>query len=231
MGRVAPLAEVLPLFKRAVVVDPRPPELYAKGHVPGAVNIPASTLAGPTGAVKGPQELEKALAPLGAGPVVIYDSEEWQGLMAARFAWTLDYCGFRNYVVVREFLEAWPQLPQASGAAEGTFRCTPDESVRATAEHVLSGSAVVVDFREEEEHRRWRIPGSINLPWSLFVDENGIRPAPRPELAGREVIAYCGQGYKSALGYLALSEAGHRVRLYDAGFMDWVRRGLSVQYG
>jgi 3-mercaptopyruvate sulfurtransferase SseA len=42
-------------------------------------------------------------------------------------------------------------------------------------------------------------------------------------------VAYCRIGPRAALGYLALSQLGIGVRLYDGSFAQWSRTALPVE--
>jgi len=44
-----------------------------------------------------------------------------------------------------------------------------------------------------------------------------------------KVVVYCRSGPRAALGYLALSQLGADVRLYDGSFAQWSQAGLPAE--
>jgi rhodanese-related sulfurtransferase len=117
---------------------------------------------------------------------------------------------------------------------------TPDEMVehalktvqliKSEALHELMENYEVytlVDVRQELEHYRGYIPGSVNIPrGSLefniadpdFWDAAGLYEPEKDEL----IILYCHKGQRSTLSAVSLRQLGYKnVRVIDGGYKKW----------
>ena len=238
-----------------ILVDARRPMKYLSGHLPGAINIPAYKAFGPEGRLLGPESLAGLLGSTGLSNdsmAVIYDSPEGQN--AAMLAWILEYLGHADVRVLEAFFEAWKTSgrevfyrPVAQPRKTFTGRLNP--SVRATFDDVLDVHGIrFVDFRSREEYtgtttvgedEAGHIPGAVNIPWRDLgcPPERMLKPV--EDLAritnaagisrGDKVVAYCRSGPRAALGYLALSQLGADVRLFDGSFAQWSQAGLPAE--
>ena len=113
------------------------------------------------------------------------------------------------------------------------------------------GEGILLDVRSQEEYagkpdldaRPGHIPGARHLDWRALAgpSKEGSYLAPRAELQaalaargiapGQPVVAYCRAGPRAALGYLALQQLGHPVRLFDGSYAAWAAAGLPVEAG
>src|ERR1019366_2287204 len=96
--------------KEIVVVDPRRPMKYLSGHLPGAINLPMYQAFGADGKLLAPAALAEFIGGGGVGDSarpVLYDSPEGQN--AAMLAWTLEYLGRTDVLVLDCFYEYWKQ--------------------------------------------------------------------------------------------------------------------------
>ncbi len=85
-------------------------------------------------------------------------------------------------------------------------------------EIVRTGSAHVVDVREEHEFRSGAIEGAINVPLSRF-NPNAV-PKDKP------VVVYCLSGARSGTAKQILEGSGHTdVRNYRSGVGVWRMQG------
>lgn len=135
------------------------------------------------------------------------------------------------------------------------FEPEVNPGVRATLEDVqqaLNGEAAgagvaLLDLRSQAEfegmpdldERPGHIPGAVNVVWQELVDgsESYLKAAAALQelLASRglptdaPVIAYCRSGIRASVGYLALKQLGHEVRLYDGSFLEWMNEGMPVE--
>jgi thiosulfate/3-mercaptopyruvate sulfurtransferase len=238
-----------------MLVDARRPMKYLSGHLPGAINLPAYKAFGPNGRLLDSESLADLIGNAGLGvdlAPVIYDSPEGQN--AAMVAWILEYLGHTNILVLECFYEAW----KASGREvlykpvvqpKKTFTSRLNPSARATLEDVLGARDIkLVDFRSREEYcgaatigedRAGHIPGAANIPWRDLGCPPQRMLKPVGDLAqittlaglnrGDKVVAYCRSGPRAALGYLALSQLGTNVRLFDGSFAQWSQAGLPAE--
>ena len=90
-----------------------------------------------------------------------------------------------------------------------------------------SGDEVlVIDTREDNEWERGHIAGAVHL--GKGVIERDIEKI-APEL-DREVILYCGGGFRSVLAADALQKMGYtNVRSMAEGWRGWTGRGLPTE--
>lgn len=232
------------------VVDVRPPEAYARGHIPGAVNLDIYKLklssSDPAAIAAFDAAMAQALGALGLQPgdrVVFY--EDFSGTSAARGVWLWDYLGLGDSAMLDGGLRAWGAAggeitASATTAAPAPLRTTPDRSTLATAAGIMAsirgeGEPVqIIDTRNDLEHLAGTIPGSVHLEWIHNLNPDGtFRPA--DELAelyqgagitpDRETITYCASGYRAAHTYVALKLLGFpRVRNYAPSWKEWSSR-------
>jgi thiosulfate/3-mercaptopyruvate sulfurtransferase len=238
-----------------ILVDARRPMKYLSGHLPGAINIPAYKAFAPEGRLLGPKLLADLLGNAGLGDdstAVIYDSPEGQN--AAMLAWIMEYLGHADICVLEAFFEAW----KASGREvlykpvvrpKEIFTNRLNSSVRAVIEDVLKAHDIrFVDFRSREEYtgattigedKAGHIPGAVNIAWRDLGCPLERMLKPVEDLAritnaaginrGDKVVVYCRSGPRAALGYLALSQLGADVRLFDGSFAQWSQAGLPAE--
>ena len=102
---------------------------------------------------------------------------------------------------------------------------TPEISVQEAQKRIENG-ALLLDVREQEEYNEEHIPGSQLLPLSelmaRFEDEV-------PE--GREIIAQCRSGKRSAQATDFLRAQGYEVTNMEGGILKWKAEGLPTEGG
>jgi len=194
------------------------------------------------------QRFAAKLGSLGIGvenDVVVYDQEG--GMYAARAWWLLRYAGHKR---VRFLDGGLAEYTRAGGTlttdlprhARATFELAVVPGMVATGAE-LSGRLsdpllVLLDARAPERYRgevepidakAGHIPGARNLPHTAVLD-GGRLLAPGPlaerlgaaDLAGADVVAYCGSGVSAAQLVLAFEVAGlPDVRLYPGSWSEW----------
>lgn len=183
-----------------LVIDLRPPEDFASGHIPGAVHLD----------LWGVSLIDTDPAPLKAfmwmidhlfnlrgvtetTPVVVYD--EQSGLRAARAFWFLEYFGHPSVQVLDGGFGAWTRanLPVSRDAAappKSTWAGTPQERTIATWRDVQSRlgqpGVVLLDTRSDGEYdgttvrarRGGHIPGAVHVEWTRNLGPDGaFKPA------------------------------------------------------
>lgn len=237
-----------------LLVDPRSAMRYLMGHLRGAVSVPLKKLQDAQGRLLPPAEMAAVFGAAGVGDDVIpllYDGQD--GRNAAMHAWILEYLGRGDVYIMDLLFDRWKEqgrevLYRPVAATQRTFTPRVKDGIRASlADAAAPGGAVLLDTRTAEEYRGeaemdsrpGHIPGARHLPWSALAGEDGRLMLPQervdPVLAaagiGREdpVIAYCRSGLRAALPWLAMTQAGYDVRLYDGSYAEWMDRGEAVE--
>jgi thiosulfate/3-mercaptopyruvate sulfurtransferase len=182
------------------------PNLYASGHIPGAVfvDLDRDLAAAPGRQGRHPlpatEDFETAMRAAGVAngtPVVVYDDAN--GLPAARAWWLLRYFGHPEVVLLDGGLAAWlaagrplaegDETPQHPGDFEARPGAMPVIGAAQAAE--LAAAGVLIDARAPERYRgetepmdpvAGHIPGAHNWPMARNLDQNG-RFVPQAELA------------------------------------------------
>jgi len=100
---------------------------------------------------------------------------------------------------------------------------TPQETY---AEMQRGGDILLIDTREESEWARGHARGAIHLGKGII--ERDIEKIATD--IGREIILYCGGGFRSALAADALQNMGYtNVKSMAGGWRDWVNQGLPTE--
>jgi thiosulfate/3-mercaptopyruvate sulfurtransferase len=220
------------------LTDGSQPDLYASGHIPGAVFVDLERdLAAPPGRggrhpLPAAADFEHAMRVAGVfdeRPVVVYDDAN--GLPAARAWWLLRYFGHEQVALLDGGLEAWLAAgrPLHQGderpSEPGDFTARPGAMPVIDADQAgqLARTGVLIDARAPERYRgesepmdpvAGHIPGARNRPMARNLGPSGrFRPeaelaAELADLAGTDVGAYCGSGITAAHTVLALELAG-----------------------
>jgi thiosulfate/3-mercaptopyruvate sulfurtransferase len=177
------------------LIDVRPAEQFAQGHIPGAVHFDLFGLS----------LVDTREAPLKAfmhmihhvfelrgvsddKEVVFY--EENSGMRAARGLWFLEYFGHPNVRMLDGGFQAW----KAAGGATTTeavapkaanFKTTERREVLASADDVLRSlnkkEIAILDTRSDGEYlgthvraaRGGAVPGAIHIEWTENLDTSG----------------------------------------------------------
>ena len=97
-----------------LIIDARSPEVYAAGHIPGAISVSTYDYFVPNTKLEGMRAFASQAAALygAAGmtldtPLVVYDDDT--GVRVARECWLLEYLGHRNVRLLHGGLNAWQQ--------------------------------------------------------------------------------------------------------------------------
>lgn len=180
---------------RICLVDLRPPEAYAAGHIPGAVSANAALLnrAEPPmgGLMPEPEAVNTLLAQIGANlgdQIIAYDGGKETA--AARLIWVLDAYGYE----VGSWLSGGFRDWQAQGlpVTTETSSVTPgDLSLSLIGDNVISAdqlmqelendSVKILDVRSAGEFagtdvrsaRGGHVPGANHWEWTSMLDEKG----------------------------------------------------------
>ncbi|XP_038612343.1 3-mercaptopyruvate sulfurtransferase [Tachyglossus aculeatus] len=186
--------------------------------------------------------------------VVVYDASE-QGLFSApRVWWMFRAFGHRAVSLLDGGLRNWQREGRPLGSGRGRpvpaeFHATLDpafvKSYEDIKENVESRQFQVVDarasgrFRGTEAEPRegiepGHIPGSLNMPFTDFLTEQGLEKSPE-ELRGlfrekkvdlsQPLVATCGSGVTACHVALAAYLCGKPdVAIYDGAWVEWFMR-------
>jgi thiosulfate/3-mercaptopyruvate sulfurtransferase len=189
-----------PADRRPLILDLRPPEAYAAGHIPGAIHLDLwgvsliDTDPAPLRAFMWMIEHVLALHGVNAEtPVVVYD--EQSGLRAARAFWFLEYFGHPSTRLLDGGFGAWqraglPVTRDAEPAPKSEWLGERDFSKLATWREVKNAvdgnGAVLLDTRTDGEYcgttvralRGGAIPGATHIEWTRNLTAGGdFKPA------------------------------------------------------
>jgi len=186
-----------------VLIDTRPAEKFARGHIPGAIHF---DLFGLSLTDTSPAPLKAFMAMIAhvfemrgvnlEKQAVFYDDDS--GMRAARGFWFLEYFGHQNVQVLDGGINGWmeagrPVTTEAVSPKAAQFKTAERRELLATAEDVLHSlnqkTVCIVDTRSDDEHmgrairaaRGGAIPGAVHLEWVNNLDSKG-RYKPAAEL-------------------------------------------------
>src|SRR5438093_10601972 len=178
-----------------VLMDMRPPEAYANGHIPGARSF---DIFGISLIDTRPQPLaaflwiiEHLIQAKGVNTdsnVVVYD--DIAGMRSARLFWFLEFFGHDQVHMLNGGFNAWrdaglPITQEATIPTAGNFKMNLRADRIATVDDVLTRlykpAAVIVDVRSDAEYtgelvrakRGGAIPGAVHLEWTNNFDDQG----------------------------------------------------------
>lgn len=180
---------------RPLVLDLRPAEQFAAGHIPGAVHLD----------LWGVSLIDTSEAPLRAfmwmighlfslrgvtpdRPVVVYEQDS--GMRAARAFWFLEYLGHPSVSVLDGGFAAWeragkPVTTEAAAPTPSTWHGSADPTTLATWQQVYdrlgNPESVIVDTRSDEEYfgeavrakRGGAVPGAVHIEWKRNLTADG----------------------------------------------------------
>ena len=185
----------------AVVLDMRLPRVFARAHLPGAVNL----------------QFNRADLADRADMVLPRDQQyivhaEPEALAGAAVA-IMREAGFDIAGHLSGGLSAW----RAAGLPVDTIQVIGVDDLKSSAD-----SLVAVDARDGFEYRHGHVPGASLLPWTEAWARVGDAPS-------GELAVICGDEVRSALVASILRRNGRSVRLVVGGMVDWNERGYPVE--
>jgi len=229
---------------------------YEAGHIPGARFFDIDEISDTASALPHmappPEKFMSRCRAMGIGDghqVVVYDGA---GLFsAARVWWLFRLMGKRDVAVLDGGLPKWkaegrpledmpPIVKDRHMTVQRQAGLVKDVTQVAAASKL--GDHTIIDARSAERFRgevpeprpglrAGHIPGSVNVPYTSLLNEDGTMKAPDElrrvfERAGadlsRPVITTCGSGVTAAIINLALERIGHRNHaLYDGSWAEW----------
>lgn len=187
--------------------------------------------------------------------VVYGDFKNWFATFAF---WIFKYYGFRDVRLMNGSRKKWfdedrpisLEIPQFT---RGNYRASEaDSNIRAFMRYIQeaigSSKKILVDVRSNDEYNGvtlapsdysseygqigGHIPGAINVPWNLMVNEDGtFKPAEDLKklyeslniTTDKEIITYCGIGERASYTWFVLKYLlGYpNVKSYDGSWLEW----------
>jgi thiosulfate/3-mercaptopyruvate sulfurtransferase len=237
--------------KKVVFVDTRNYWKYAKGHVPGAVNLELYAFHWFDTSKEGLEIFAREMARLFGAygidekkQVVFYQNDS--GYDAARGVWLLEFLGNRRGRMLDGGLRAWKRrglrLSKTDpDVARVRFESKPNLRVVCGLEE-LAGSIGraglrIVDARAPGEYdgtfkralKAGHVPGAVNIEWKRAMRRDGTLKNAR-QLAAlygglpiqEKVVTYCQSGFRAAHSWLVLRLLGYeKARNYLGSWYEW----------
>jgi thiosulfate/3-mercaptopyruvate sulfurtransferase len=194
------------------IVDCDPPDAYRRVHIPGAVSPNDNFMKNPDDRrfIMTPEQFAAEMARLGIGDDTLVVSYDAGSTTAGRFWWCLNYYGHTNAKVLNGGWNKWLKegrpvtMAQPQASASTTFTPRADNTLYATAEHIMSNlespDFVVLDVRSDGEwdgsntrgnKRQGHMPGAVHMEWvNNLTQDDEKRWKDADEL--REMYAACG---------------------------------------
>ena len=246
---------------RIVEVDYNPTTSYLIGHIPGAVlfDWKQELIDATKREVISKEVLEDLLQRAGVNNdtiLVVYgDFKNWFATFAF---WMFKYYGFKDIRLMNGSRKKWfdedrPLSFDIPSYSRGNYKASdPDKSIRAFMRYIQEAigcpDKILVDVRSNDEYNGTtlapseyfseygqiggHIPGAINVPWNLMVNEDGTFKS-QGELKNlyeslnitseKEVITYCGIGERASYTWFVLKYLlGYpNVKSYDGLWLEW----------
>ena len=189
------------------IVDARPPQQYAAGHIPGAVNLPGTNGIPRTadGEMASAEEFSSVAGKLGisnGGTIIVYDiPNQHMGLVA----WAFLYYGHQDVRLLDGGFEKWTSegravSTQPTNYSEAIFNAKPVDAIYCSFSHAKAShgrpETVFWDTRSLAEFhgageghgkpppRPGHIAGAAHLDWIELIDPEAKTFKPAAELRG-----------------------------------------------
>lgn len=187
----------------AVLLDMRLPRVFAKAHVPGAVNLQFNRA----------DLVDRADMALSREPRYIVHAEP-EAIAKVAVELMRD-AGFTVLGYLESGLAGW----RAAGLPTGTITVISVDDLKEAG-----ASLVTVDARDRFEFKHAHVPGASWLPWTEAWSRAGDAP-------GGALAVICGDEVRSSLVASILRRHDRDVRLVVGGMVDWNERGFPVEKG
>lgn len=230
------------------LIDARPFDRYARGHIPGSVNLDLFAFHWIDTSGAGLEAFARQTARLFSfcgvergTRAVFYDDQS--GMLASRGVWLLNYLSHPDARMLDGGYGKWRAEGRRVETKQNGFSPSDpsyavDPGVMAGLEHVRAslGRLDIIDARSPEEYdgrviraaRPGHIPGAVNIDWRLNLAADGtlkdvadlkrLYPFPRDA----PLITYCQGAYRAASTFVALRRIGFSdVRVYLGSWGEW----------
>ena len=230
-----------------VIIDARTPLQYQRGHLPGAVNFPASWSyqSEQSGRLVQPSKMQSIMQNLGINTldkVVIYDDGQLNS--ATRIFWALEVYGVHHVQVLVEGFKEWKlkrhpvnQIIPKIDPSEYTPCSNPKVIANKfnTFTAIYNPFQTIIDTRTVNTHKnnisKNHIQTAINIPISSHFEQYSLQRKLHsvknltklyesvPKTA--KTILYGSKKQGASIHYFALRELNFNVAIYDGGWQEW----------
>ncbi len=243
------------------IVDTGLRAVYERAHIAGAVGYPDSPFLYPgsqwlkdEATMLGPQAFSALMSAMGISNdtlVIAYDS--YNGAIAARLWWMLNYYGHHQVKLLNGGWEKWFAEGRSMSTAAvqpspGSFQAQVHEEWVARADTVRAAigrpDCALLDVRTTDEwtgtnlmgvKRGGHIPSAVHLEWDTTMNSATKQFKSAAELRqlfqqlgvtpDKEVITYCLIGIRASHTLFTLRLLGYdKVRNYDGSWAEWGNR-------
>jgi len=234
-----------------LIIDTRSFKEYSEGHIPGAVNLDLFAFHWIDTSKEGIDNFNKQTQMIlsFAGvteekKVIFYD--EISGMLAARGVWMLMYFSHPNVVMLDGGMKKWVYEKLEVETKQNSFRPTNysgkiNSSIITGFENIRDNldKLKIIDARSVGEYdgttvraaQAGHIPNSINIDWTLNVNEDGTikNESDLSELydvpKDSEIVTYCQGAYRAANSFIVLKKLGfENVKVYLGSWGEWGNR-------
>ena len=238
--------------KSLVVIDVNTPEVYARQHIQGAINLYFKDLY-KTGAVEGQlkpnEELVNLLGNKGISDkskIVVYD--DGSNKHNSRVWWILKSLGAQDAYILHfntaELAATGIQLTATPSIGKATTFILSESSYKSLAMadvQKMAEGTLLLDGREKDEFdgvdsarkSRGHIPGAVWMNYKEVLTATGAYKSKDEIIAAaakfgaateKPIVVYCNSGVKASVMYVAFKEiAGFRnVQYYAGSYAEWV---------
>ncbi|MBA4451718.1 MAG: sulfurtransferase [Nitrosopumilaceae archaeon] len=236
---------------QTLIIDTRSFKEYSEGHIPGAVNLDLFAFHWIDTSKEGIDNFNKQTQMIlsFAGvteekKVIFYD--EISGMLAARGVWMLMYFSHPNVVMLDGGMKKWVHEKLEIETKQNSFRPTNysgkiNSSIITGFENIRDNldKLKIIDARSVGEYdgttvraaQAGHIPNSINIDWTLNVNEDGTikNESDLSELydvpKDSEIVTYCQGAYRAANSFIVLKKLGfENVKVYLGSWGEWGNR-------
>ena len=236
---------------QTLIIDTRSLKEYSEGHIPGAVNLDLFAFHWIDTSKEGIDNFNKQTQMIlsFAGvteekKVIFYD--EISGMLAARGVWMLMYFSHPNVVMLDGGMKKWVYEKLEVETKQNSFRPTNysgkiNSSIITGFENIRDNldKLKIIDARSVGEYdgttvraaQAGHIPNSINIDWTLNVNEDGTikNESDLSELydvpKDSEIVTYCQGAYRAANSFIVLKKLGfENVKVYLGSWGEWGNR-------
>ncbi|MCB2228722.1 MAG: hypothetical protein KQH53_18745 [Desulfarculaceae bacterium] len=190
-----------------VVIDTRGVEAAKKGHIQGAVAIPANRVIA-----------EREQFPLDRKAYIVLYSDDTNMAELGKLAKEIGSWGYGNVAILQGGFKGWQKAggpTQRDMVSTKIFYLPRPHPGEITGDEFMNivrnkpKGKLILDVRTKAEAASGMLPGAVNIP----VDELSARVGELPK--DKEIVTHCRTGLRAEMGYNILRNAGYNARFLN----------------